>query len=301
MLAAYFTIDESDKRLIAAPFDREDAIFQGSAVPQFQIKLKLNCLEDAVSARGYRLDNQWMNNSTFSPRNSKLSPMEPNGNYLVATKEIFYAHDVATLNVIVKDLNDNAPQFTNPQSTSGVFVLGYPDAEIAEKIIPQYLFKVEAQDDDEGLHATIRYSINTNSHFAINPKSGVIFPLTNAMNGVDEVEIVIEARDMDGVLIGSQVTQQKMLVKRLKLEHLIVLTVADEKSENIDEIIGYIKVSVGLDIRVLTQAMVSTKSGGSERSLRESRVDEASVTSLRLIAYGFDSENELQEADEIEE
>jgi hypothetical protein len=226
--------------------------------------------------------------------------MDPSGKYLVATNEVFYSHDVTTLNVIVKDVNDNPPRFTSPKSSGDPFVLGYPEPEVAEKIIPPYLYKVVAEDDDEGDHAAIRYSINVNRHFEINPTSGVIYPLTNAMDGDDDVRLEVEARDMNGVLIGSLATLQKLHVKRLESKHLIVLTVANEKSENIEQIIGYIKVQTGLDIRVLTQAMISTKKGDTERMLRYARADEDSDTVLRLITYGLDNENQLEEAEDIE-
>jgi hypothetical protein len=256
-VSEYFTIDQTQKRLVATAFDREDSMFQGYVVPQFQIKLKLNCPdpEKFIISTAHTGFNSTIN--VLHPIEQRLSPVDPSGKYFVLTNEVFFANDVTTLNVIIKDVNDNAPLFTSPKSAE-VFVLGYPEPEVAEKILPAYLYKVEAQDIDEGDNAAIRFSINSNNHFDINAETGVIYPLTNAMADSDTVTIEVQASDLNGNPSALSATQE-LRVKRLESKHLSVVTITNEKSENIEVIIEFIKARLNLDIRVLSQAMISLK------------------------------------------
>ncbi|XP_071382834.1 desmocollin 2-like protein [Centroberyx affinis] len=99
--------------------------------------------------------------------------------------------------VIVDDVNDNKPTFTDPlqftvleQSKAGT-VVG----------------KVNATDRDQEktLHTTIRYSLLTGTDlFTINPATGVIATVTNTLDREvkDKYLVTVQIKDMDGAANG---------------------------------------------------------------------------------------------------
>lgn len=117
----YFSIDSSTHQLTSVKFDRESAIFTEMMVPQFQIKMQLNC-GNSIAGRAKRAT-------------------EEDVSY-VRTSDVMLATDVTVLNVIVEDINDNAPKFTYPLSNGNPF--GYPNPETFDmSYFPSYLLKVQ--------------------------------------------------------------------------------------------------------------------------------------------------------------
>lgn len=107
----------------------------------------------------------------------------------IEVEEIDYSRTVTYLNIIILDQNDNSPVFTNPAYTG--YQVGFPEQELAKKLMPVNLMIVEAYDDDEGLNADITFGISSNGHFAIDEEFGVVYPLKDCMKDVETIEITV--------------------------------------------------------------------------------------------------------------
>ncbi|XP_064457989.1 cadherin-87A-like isoform X2 [Ornithodoros turicata] len=92
------------------------------------------------------------------------------------------------------DDNDSPPVFSK-KTYEASFVANSP-LESAHSIV-----QVSATDADEGINAAIRYSIlagNEHGQFAVNPKTGVVYPVTALDGHKKEYRLSLEARDGDG-------------------------------------------------------------------------------------------------------
>lgn len=232
-----FIIDESTGFLTSKKFDREHKEFSLFTVPQFQIILKLNCgpNDDFQKAR--------------IKRDLVIPPM-------IVAEPIPYSKDTTFLNIVIVDENDNAPIFAHP--TTKNFLLGYPEPSLAIQILPLYLMVVEAYDIDEGLNAAIKYSINENSHFKIDPKSGVVYPLKNCMKEVSEVTLTVKATDKHGGRDGL-FSLIDLTVKKIHKENLGVLTVNNQDLSNVEGLISDIRNKTGMNLMIINFAAVPSE------------------------------------------
>ncbi|KAI4809244.1 hypothetical protein KUCAC02_018150 [Chaenocephalus aceratus] len=101
------------------------------------------------------------------------------------------------LEVLVDDVNDNAPTFKGPLQFT-VLEHSPPGAIVG---------KVNADDIDEvgSLHVKIKYTLEDGfSRFAIHPATGVITTTTNTLDREtqDTYLVVVKIKDMDGATIG---------------------------------------------------------------------------------------------------
>lgn len=264
-----FRIDEATHKLVSTIFDREDPIFTDVLVPQFQITLRLaQCTDDT--------------SDTLSRSKRELG--------YVYTDDINNEWSLTMLNVIIEDINDQAPIFILP--TESRTVLGYPEPEVAEKILPPHLIIVQATDADVGTFAKIKYSIEENSHFGINSETGLIYPSSTALSSVDEVSFIVHAIDEDGA--GPHDTEITLLVKKLSANHLVFMTVENQLLENIASILSHIETTVGLKVKMLNSALVSIEDSNSRISKQTTQ-----STMLRMIIYSFDSNEAPIEATAI--
>lgn len=264
-----FSIDEVTHKLVSTIFDRENPIFTAVLVPQFQITLRLACTETS---------------DTISRSKRELG--------YVYTDDIINEWSLTMLNVIIEDINDNAPIFILP--TESRTVLGYPEPEVAEKILPPYLTIVQATDADEGNFAKISYSIEANSHFGINSETGLVYPSSTALSSVDEVSLIVHAIDEDGA--GPHDTEITLVVKKLSANHLALMTVENQLLENTASILNHIETTVGLKVKMLNSALVSIEDSNSRMWKQTTQ-----STMLRMIIYSFDSDEIPMEATAISE
>lgn len=238
-------------------------------VAQIQIKLKLVCpKEDLLKQRKKRALEDFVDN--------------------VFTDEIHFNSDVTQINLFIEDINDNKPVFEIP-STS-VSSIGYPNADLVGLLLPPYLIQVKANDADLGVNAQIEYSLNVNENFAIDPKSGVIFPLTTEMK--DEVlTLVVSATD------SVHITNTQIRVHKLTLDHLIVVYVDDYGYHEMETVTKNLENELGADkvsLKVLRHGNVPVNNVKRWISTRST-----SGTNLKLVTYAFDENNVLISAEEL--
>ncbi|XP_055610791.1 protocadherin Fat 3-like [Uranotaenia lowii] len=266
----YFSVDSETHWLTAKAFDRENAeLFQGMTIPQFQLRLQLVC----------------PNEEPQPEPESRLFKRS-----LIETEDINYARDVTVINVIVEDVNDNDPYFVNP---SGNVNIGYPTASIAANLLLPELITVQAEDIDEGLNSKIRYSVKSNEHFAVEPNSGRVFPLKDALKSTDTIDLKVLATDRDGADDGRS-TELILKVHRLEADNLVMLKIegVDMASTVIDSINSN---SENITLQILTSARIPANSEGRLASKQSTSSDVVH----QMIIYGFNNRNELQNSEQI--
>lgn len=212
-----------------APFDRENEYFADYIVPQIQIRLALRCdLATRVAATTQNI-------SKFTEN--------------VWSDEILYSRSVTLLNIIIIDENDNWPVFTNP--TNFDFHIGFPEAEIIEKLKPQNLIQVTATDRDEGLNAKIRFSLDAYGHFNIDPETGVMYPMRNFKVDEDSVTVTVQATDRDGDSDGN--TQNtSLIVHKVKAENVVQIMALNVKLENVESLIAQQLQDTRMEARIIS-------------------------------------------------
>lgn len=251
--------------------------------PQIQLTVRLSCPEKLSRRRRSVFENPVLENS-----------------HLLYLDDIPLKLDTTIISVILKDSNDNAPEFVVPSSTDPI---GYPDIEVNPDILPDYLIKVEAIDKDEGLNAAIKYSIEDNSHFGIQSDSGVIYPYSGAMKGVPELDIVIVARDRNGTE-GFKEAKVTLRVKKLGKDHMTLLMFKSTNVENFEKIQGIIKEKTSIDLYYLKYLYIPAEADfdilQNLEALRRSKRDTSRNTViLRVWGYSFDEEGAPRFAEEI--
>lgn len=216
-------------------FDRESEIFSGHLLPQITIRLNLICNSLISAALG-------ADNVTAFSGNAMLD-------------EIVFSKTVTYLNIVIVDINDNTPTF----DTSGI-IMGFPDAELATKLMPPNLIQVEAVDLDEGLNAKIRYSVEGSIDFTINPQTGVIYPLKDCLVGKTSTEVSVKATDRDGAA-GGRVGYMSIDVLKLTAQNIVTLTVENEDLDNIPNVLKEISEKTNFDIRAVNYFAVPADEG----------------------------------------
>ncbi|XP_055534560.1 uncharacterized protein LOC129724007 [Wyeomyia smithii] len=268
----YFSIDSTTHWLVAKPFDRENTtLFQDMSAPQFQLRLRLICpLQETHSVKS----------------SIKRSLIETDG--------LNFARDITVINIIVVDINDNDPSFVTPPGGQNLH-LGFPVPSIAAGLLVPHLFIVEATDPDENLNAKIRYSLNTEDDFGIDPEKGTIFPLQNAMNSDELVSLEAIATDRDGASDGRS-TRVILFIHRLQEDNLVLLTATG--LADVDSMISGINQNAGnIQLKSLMEARVPAIDQFADSRSTSSKQQENTI--IRAIVYAFDRENNLQDSDTI--
>ncbi|XP_065076863.1 protocadherin alpha-11-like [Ochlerotatus camptorhynchus] len=255
-----FHVDELTNWIVSSEFDREDVdLFKDVDLPQFQLVLQLNCPPSEGDA---------------------VSPP-------VFVDEIPYSVDTTYISVFVDDINDNAPVFTFPKQDD---VFAFPVARISERLLPSRLLQVTANDLDAGLNSVIRFSVTQNDHFSIDPKTGVVYPMKNALDGEEVIQLEILATDRDGAADGN-VAKLKIQVVPAVSYQLSVLQVEGVDEHQLVEYIDKLQTQSGFVIRTVT---------GGYTSLVDARTRETdSNTVQRLIVVAFDRKKELVSSEDL--
>ena len=247
-------------------FDRESSYFEGIEKPQIQIKLNLNC----PSALLLPVDN------------TPFSESELVG-------EIFFSKTITYLNIVILDENDNAPIFTYPFVTG--YNIGFPEAEIAKKLMPKYLMQVEAYDKDEGINAEIYFSISSDENFAIDENSGVIYPLKDCMKDEEFVDVLVTATDHNGAADGNS-DSVLIIVNKIHADNIVVISLNDIALINVEDEIDKISNDSGIDVRVINYFAVSVGEGETESK-------QAVDSQIEIFAYAYSNNRNLMIAEEI--
>ncbi|XP_050093876.1 protocadherin Fat 4-like [Anopheles aquasalis] len=269
---SYFDIDTESHWLVSRSFDREDqGLFGGMQVPQFQLRLKLLCSDGRAAGQ----------------QRTKRS--------LIDTNTINYASDITVINVVVDDINDNDPIFVNPTAGGMATVyLAYPHPVLAGKLMLPYLAILEASDADEGLNAKIRYSLEENDHFGVDPQTGWIHPATNSLLEENHIELTAIATDRDGASDGRS-TRLTLSVQRSEESQIVVITLDAMDESMVAETIDRINRQSNFHLKLLHQAYVPVSSSVSrlDSKLQQQRT-------MRLVVYAMDDNNQLLEFDAIQ-
>lgn len=299
----YVRIDAATKMLTSVQFDREADIFASMAVPQIQVTLELICDDDITELTVNIDQRQFAEYSNETVRSSdasrSLDPMASDGRWYTLTDTLPYAARLTHLSIIIEDENDNAPQFVVPLLDNILF--GYPDALLAEQIMPPQLLRVYAIDRDVGLNALVRYSLVENAHFQIDGVTGSVTPLRSALTlaagDAEPLELVVRATDRDGAADGLQ-SERSVLVRRLLAEHITVISVQEQGLEDAERVVDRVYTATGLELKILHSARISVHGDASSTARQQ---DHSNV--LRMFAYavnadstGFMQSTEVQNA-----
>jgi hypothetical protein len=241
-------------------------------IPQIQVELILECGSEL--SRSKRFVDSDLNQS------------------MILTDEIPFSMKTTYLNIIILDENDNAPIFTHPDNS----MLGYPDPSLIDQIFPPYLTIVLAHDKDEGLNATIGYSINDNPHFTIDEKSGVIYPLKDCFNFADQVELTVTATDRDGASDGNW-NSIKITVVKIPTDSVVSLRINEQDFKEFDSIFDNLAELTKIRLRVINYAPVPevTSKPSEFKSFQTSN----NKTTIKMFLYAFDDDQKLIPNNEI--
>lgn len=109
--------------------DREHESIAFMTVSQVQVELILECDDDPVRTKRSKRSYDW------------LDPYEYGSNKWVLTDSIPYNSRRTLVNLIVNDINDNAPIFIGKENEP--IVVGYPNSELEERILPRSLVELQ--------------------------------------------------------------------------------------------------------------------------------------------------------------
>lgn len=271
--------------------DREDRIFNEYEVPQIQIKLKLNCGDiTTVAASQFERDQPTSANVTQLQLARSIIPAIGDGRWYTLLNDIDFSSDTTVINIIIEDVNDNYPIFDALTPS----LIGYPEPEIANHIIPSQLVAIHATDIDAGMNAKIKYSLARNNFFQINPDNGIITPLSDGWSNVKSVELTIYATDNNGAqngLVSSHVLQ----VKSLEENHLTVVILRDDNlNSTADEVIAQLNAESTIQMMVLHSAIVPYL------PISSRQLQDGTLSALKMIIYAFGSDGEPLETLQVQ-
>lgn len=201
---------------------------------QFQARLVSNILGSRVDGSSVPEDKSTSSPSTpisEQKETSTKSPEPKEQHCYDVTKEttpcdsiiddkIMYNTQVMKLLILIDDVNDNAPEFTEKE-----YFFGYPDKRLFNEIVPDNVGIVHATDKDAGVNAAVKYSIKDEQEVIIDHCTGTIFP-HYAHFKYEKMTFQVTATDKDGksdglsksVSVTLDILQgyhiMKMLVKR---------------------------------------------------------------------------------------
>ncbi|KAH9629052.1 hypothetical protein HF086_007537 [Spodoptera exigua] len=115
--------------LHARAIDREDKSIAFMTVSQVQVELMLQCDNDPVRTKRSIRSYDW------------LDPYEYGSNKWILTESIPYNSRRTLVNLIVNDINDNAPIFVGKENEP--IAVGYPNGELEERILPRSLAELQ--------------------------------------------------------------------------------------------------------------------------------------------------------------
>ncbi|CAH0699972.1 unnamed protein product [Spodoptera exigua] len=251
--------------LHARAIDREDKSIAFMTVSQVQVELMLQCDNDPVRTKRSIRSYDW------------LDPYEYGSNKWILTESIPYNSRRTLVNLIVNDINDNAPIFVGKENEP--IAVGYPNGELEERILPRSLAELQATDADIGINAAIRYS-SSESVLAVAPTTGFVHVRSGASLQHDQI-LTVTATDQNGEGLSGNI---QLIVKLLDINHIAVVTVRDVFLDDEKTVLAQLSDAVGYEVKVLRSVVVSDDIN--EDVTRQKR-ETNPRTSLQLFVYGL--------------
>ncbi|XP_047515283.1 uncharacterized protein LOC125056299 [Pieris napi] len=237
--------------------DREHDSIAFMPVSQIQVELNLNC-------------------NRRSKRSSKS--LDYGSNKWILTDSISYNPSRTLVNLIVRDINDNAPKFEDDSVT-----VGYPSGDLAEIVLPRALAELKATDADIEENAVLRY-MSSDERFVVSPTSGSVH-LRNRVTLEDNTRLVVDAVDRNGTGLKGSV---EIMVRLLDRNQIAVVTVPSGFLDDESTILDELTKAVGYDVKPLRTTVISESrydnEGDKSRVRRDANTNGAS---LRLYVYGL--------------
>lgn len=302
MFKEYVEINSDTNQLSSISFDRESETFSTYDVPQIQVTLQLSCDDEILEEPSSTV----VDNSTRQLRPAYLQsrfiePGTEDGRWYVLASDIVHSSRTTVLTIIIEDENDNEPVFLQPLAP----IIGYPDATIAELIMPAQVAVVLAVDSDAGLNAKVRYSLaSVSENFQIDAETGVLSPRRDAFKTSEQETIFLIATDRNGASDGHSTTTQ-LIVKKLEPRHITVITIEEEELEAVDLVLNNIYSELGLNLAILHSAIISLGDSSSTAERRAGnkyvRADgDGGINALRMFVYSIDTANEFMNTVDVQ-
>ncbi|CAH1644325.1 unnamed protein product [Spodoptera littoralis] len=260
---SWLYVDETGLHTTA--IDREHESIAFMSVSQVQVELLLQCDNDPVRTRRSKRSYDW------------LDPYEYGSNKWILTDSIPYNSRRTLVNVIVNDINDNAPIFVGKENEP--IAVGYPSSELEERILPRSLAELQATDADIGINAALRYS-SSESVLAVAPTTGFVHVRSGANLQHNQV-LTVTATDQNGEGLSGTI---QLVVKLLDVSHIAVVTVRDVFLDDEKTVLTQLSDAVGYEVKALRSVVVSDDIN--EDVTRHKRQTNAR-TSLQLYVYGL--------------
>lgn len=281
----FFRVNYDTKQIISRKIDRESDVFKNMIAPQIRLTIRLVCADESNRKR----------RSIFESSNLE-------DYHLLYLDDIPLKTDTTIVSVVIKDVNDNKPIFVTPSNGDPI---GYPDTEINPDILPDYLIKVKAIDNDQGFNSNIKYSLEENKHFGIDSESGIIYPYSKAMKGASNIELLVSAEDRNGSE-GSRKTEITLKIIKLKSENMALLVFKSSDIENFNIIQSTIKEKTGISLNFLKHSLVPAYEENDKfyelEELRKSKREiYGNTVLLRIWCYAFENVNSPMLAKDIKE
>ncbi|CAF4779400.1 unnamed protein product [Pieris macdunnoughi] len=237
--------------------DREHDSIAFMPVSQIQVELNLNC-------------------NRRSKRSSKI--LDYGSNKWILTDSISYNPSRTLVNLIVRDINDNAPKFEADSVT-----VGYPSGDLAEIVLPRALAELKATDADIEENALLRY-MSSDERFVVSPTSGSVH-LRNRVTLEDNTRLVVDAVDRNGTGLKGSV---EIMVRLLDRNQIAVVTVPSGFLDDESTILDELTKAVGYDVKPLRSTVISESRYDNEGDKSRVRRDvNTNGASLRLYVYGL--------------
>lgn len=297
----YFKIDTLTNTLDSIDFYREDEIFQSYAVPQIQIKMKLNCADSSPSLRSNILNLDQNNISSNISDSRNINPLANDGRWYVLANDIDFTPDITVLTVIIEDINNNKPIIITPLDNSWI---GYPAPKLIDQILPEHLIHAHATDLDAFENAKIRYTLAEQNHFKIAPETGIIYPTQSSMIGINYVKLEIIATDRDGAEDGLK-TASVLNVVKLEANHLTVVSVQVDCSvtDVANDVVEMMRKEGNINLMMLQSAFVPNyvkTPSGTNRTIFGQWMRQEPLDSLKMIVYAFDDGYKLMSTSDVQ-
>lgn len=299
----YVQINSETNQLTSISFDRESETFSTYEVPQIQVTLQLSCdgeiSEESSSADVLNSTTRYL--TAVNPLSRSIEPGTDDGRWYVLASDIVHSARTTVLTIIIEDENDNAPVFVQPLAP----IIGYPDATVAEQIMPAHVTVVQAADSDAGLNAVVRYTLATDSvNFQIDAETGVLSPRRDSFKTSEQETIDVLATDRNGASDGLS-TSLHLIVKKLEARHITVITIEEAELEAVDIVLDNIYSELGLNLAVLHSAVISLGDSAvttvRNAANKYARADgDVGVNALRLFVYSVDTANEFMNTVDVQ-
>ncbi|XP_045486483.1 protocadherin Fat 4 isoform X2 [Pieris rapae] len=238
--------------------DREHDSIAFMPVSQIQVELNLNCNKRS--------------------KRSNVDTLDYGSNKWILTDSISYNPSRTLVNLIVRDINDNAPKFEADSVT-----VGYPSGDLAEIVLPRALAELKATDADIEENALLRY-MSSDERFVVSPTSGSVH-LRNRVTLEDNTRLVVDAVDRNGTGLKGSV---EIMVRLLDRNQIAVVTVPSRFLDDESTILDELTNAVGYDVKPLRTTVISESRYDNEGDKsRERRDVNTNGASLRLYVYGL--------------